>query len=536
MKRAPALLRACSALLLSSCVPVSSTAVNAPATRAPVAAAPATDRGGVTLLGEELAPRTGGVVSHASVSMPPLEREFRGVWVASVSNIDWPSRRGLPVERQKAELIAILDRARELRLNAVILQVRPAGDALYASQLEPWSEYLTGTMGRAPEPFYDPLAFAIEEAHRRGLELHAWFNPYRAKHPSARSAASPDHISRTRPGLVREYGTHLWMDPGEPAVQEHSLRVILDVVRRYNIDGVHIDDYFYPYKERDKTGRIIDFPDQPSWNRYRAAGGTLSRDDWRRNNVDSFVERLYSEIKREKRWVRFGVSPFGIWRPGYPAQVRGLDAYTELYADARKWLVNGWLDYFAPQLYWPVAQHAQSYPVLLDWWVQQNRHGRHIWPGNFTSRVGPDRARNWPASELLEQIHLTRERAGATGNVHFSMRSLMGDPDGLSAQLAQMYREPAVVPASPWLGAAPPPAPHVALRSAGAGAMLEITHDGASPWLLAVRTRNGSAWSTRLVPGHTRSMALGQVPDEVVVTAFDRLGAESSHSQVRNLD
>jgi uncharacterized lipoprotein YddW (UPF0748 family) len=534
MKRAPALLRACSALLLYSCVPVANPP--APAPRVPAAVAPATERGGVTLLGEELAPQAGRAVSRAPASMPPLEREFRGVWVASVSNIDWPSRRGLPVDRQKAELIAILDRARELRLNAVILQVRPAGDALYASQLEPWSEYLTGTMGRAPEPFYDPLAFAVEEAHRRGLELHAWFNPYRAKHPSARSAASSGHISRTRPELVREYGTHLWMDPGEQAVQDHSLRVILDVVRRYDIDGVHIDDYFYPYKERDRAGRIIDFPDQPSWNRYRAAGGTLSRDDWRRNNVDSFVERLYTEIKREKRWVRFGVSPFGIWRPGYPAQVRGLDAYTELYADARKWLVNGWLDYFAPQLYWPVAQQAQSYPVLLDWWVEQNRHGRHIWPGNFTSRVGPDRARNWTASELLDQIELTRLRPGATGNVHFSMRTLMGDPDGISRRLAAAYQQPAVVPASPWLGGEPPPPPRLSLRSRSAGAVLEISHEHGKPWLLAVRTRSGVDWSTQVVPGDTRTVVLSRIPDEVVVTAFDRLGAESSVVHARLLD
>ncbi|MBW3630866.1 MAG: family 10 glycosylhydrolase, partial [Gemmatimonadetes bacterium] len=252
---------------------------------------------------------------------PPVQREFRGVWVASVSNIDWPSRPGLAVQEQKSELLAILDRAADLRLNAVILQVRPAADALYASDHEPWSEYLTGEMGRAPEPFYDPLQFAVDEAHRRGLELHAWFNPFRARHPSARSQIHGSHLSRVRPEIVRSYGTHLWMDPGEPDVREHSIRVVLDVVRRYDIDGVHIDDYFYPYKERDAAGAPIDFPDSASYARYRAGGGVLARNDWRRHNVDTFVERLDREIKREKRWVSFGVSPIGTWRPGNPPQI-----------------------------------------------------------------------------------------------------------------------------------------------------------------------------------------------------------------------
>src|SRR5579871_3371768 len=318
----------------------------------------------LVLLGLPLLPMSG----NANDTPPPVPREFRGVWVATVANIDWPSKPGLSTDQQKAEMLAILDKAAQLKLNAIIFQVRPGCDALYDSRLEPWSEYLTGQMGRAPDSYYDPLAFAVEEAHKRGLELHAWFNPYRARHAEAKSSISPDHVSQMHPDLVKQYGRSLWLDPGEKAVQDYSLSVILDVVRRYDIDGVHIDDYFYPYKETDAQNKVLPFPDDASWQKYVQSGGTLSRDDWRRQNVDTFIERLYKGVKEVKPWVKFGISPFGIWRPGYPAQVKGFDAYQELNADSRKWLRNGWLDYWTPQLYWKIDQTGQSYPVLLKWW------------------------------------------------------------------------------------------------------------------------------------------------------------------------
>lgn len=462
---------------------------------------------------------------------PPVRREFRGVWVASVANIDWPSRPGLSTAEQQAELIALLDRSRQLNLNAVILQVRPAGDALYASQIEPWSEYLTGEQGRAPEPLYDPLAFAVEEAHRRGLELHAWFNPYRARHPSAKTPLAPTHIARTHPELVKEYGSFLWMDPGEEAVREFSTRVVLDVVRRYDVDGVHIDDYFYPYRERDAQGREIPFPDSASWERYVRSGGRLSRDDWRRSNVDRFVEGVYRAVKREKPWVKFGISPFGSWRPGNPPQITGFDAYQQIYADSRKWLVNGWLDYFTPQLYWPIAQTGQSYPVLLGWWVGQNVHGRHLWPGNFTSRVIPTEG-GWRANEIIGQVYVTRGQEGATGNVHFSMKVFMQDPDSLNERLLSgAYREPALVPATPWLGRARPARPGVTLRrdSAG-GTALSLEPAGRVPamWWV-VQSRYGAGWRTEILPGGERSHVLaadstGAGPASVSVYGVDRLG------------
>ncbi len=474
--------------------------------------------------------------------IPVVAREFRGVWVASVANIDWPSKPGLTTQQQKLELLEILDRATALRLNAVIFQVRPAADALYDSSLEPWSEYLTGRMGQAPSPYYDPLEFAVTEAHRRGLELHAWFNPYRARDENSRTPASATHISKVHPELVKRYGGFLWMDPGEPAVQQQSLDVILDVVRRYDVDGVHIDDYFYPYRIAGQGGRgYVQFPDDVSWARYQRAGGKLVRDDWRRDNVDRFIERLYSAVKKEKPWVKFGISPFGIWRPGSPESVRGLDAYTELYADSRKWIRNGWLDYLAPQLYWPVGAAQQSYPALLRWWVEQNAHARHIWPGNFTSRVGERRQPAWTPAELVRQVRLTRAQPGAGGNIHFSMKALLTDVGRIVGPLRdEVYSEPALVPASPWLERRPAPGTDArVIGIAGGTVHLTLRSDEVQrvrTWI--VRAQYGSRWQVMLVPGVQRDYyvendrADGRLPDRILVSAVDRVGVEGPQQAV----
>lgn len=467
---------------------------------------------------------------------PPARREFRGVWIASVENIDWPSQPGLSTQEQKDELVGMLDRAVALRLNAVILQVRPAADALYPSPYEPWSEYLTGRMGRAPSPFYDPLEFAVNEAHRRGLELHAWFNPYRARHPSAKSPPSADHISRTHPELVKKYGSMLWMDPGEPAVRDQTLRVVLDVVQRYDIDGVHIDDYFYPYKEKDRRGRTIEFQDAGSYRKYLLSGGRLAKDDWRRANVDSLIYQVYVRIKAAKPWVKFGISPFGVWRPGNPPGIGGFDSYAELYGDSRKWILLGWADYFTPQLYWPTTREDLSYPVLLQWWVEQNAKGRHVWPGNYLDKV-TGTSTGWPAQELLDQIALTRAQRGATGNVYFSMRSFMFGRDGLPEKLvAGPYASRALVPASTWLDSIPPLSPIVRSgRDAATGAnTVSLQSQGTEPtWLWLVRTRIGADWTTDVLPGLQRFFTIPRIAggvsaDEVVVSAVDRSGNESA--------
>ena len=268
---------------------------------------------------------------------PSLPREFRGAWIATVNNIDWPSKPGLPITKQKKELTELINAAARLNLNCLIFQVRPACDALYPSKLEPWSEYLTGKMGKAPSPAWDPLAYAINESHRRGLELHAWFNPYRARYKGAKGTPDPNHISRTQPTLVKTYDGYQWLDPAEPAAANHSLSVIMDVVNRYDVDGIHIDDYFYPYPDSERTS----FPDEISWKK---SNSKLSRKDWRRMHINSFIKRIHNEIHKVKPYVKFGISPFGIWRPGYPEQIKGLDAYDELYADARLWLRKGWMD------------------------------------------------------------------------------------------------------------------------------------------------------------------------------------------------
>ncbi len=432
----------------------------------------------------------------------PMAREFRGVWVATVDNIDWPSRRNLTSDAQRKELLRILDAARATGLNAVILQVRPSADALYRSPYEPWSEYLTGQQGRPPNPAYDPLMFAVEEAHKRGLELHCWFNPYRAKHPAQKGLLARDHIGVTNPEVVKMYGKYLWMDPGEPKVQQRTLNVMLDVVRRYDVDGVHIDDYFYPYQETTKAGKVIPFPDEPSYRRYRAKGGELGKDDWRRKNVDDFVEGVHDGIHRIKPWVKFGISPFGIYRPGYPEGIKaGVDQYADLYADARKWLREGWCDYFTPQLYWPIAQRAQSYTALLEYWKSENRMGRHLWPGLFTSRTIPGEG-TWRPGEVLEQIRETRERvAGDPGTVHFSMKALLVEGTGVRSALALgPYRERAAVPASPWLGAEAPALPTLAgpIARSGDGLGLKLGSDpGARFYAVSLGTRLGSKtiWS-----------------------------------------
>lgn len=465
------------------------------------------------------------------VRVPEPPRELRAIWITTVNNACWPSRPGLSPDQQKKELLAILDAAAQLRLNAVILQVRPACDAFYASELEPWSEYLTGVSGRAPEPFYDPLVFAIEEAHKRGLELHAWFNPFRARHHSSTSEPSPKHIIRTRPELVRKYGKYLWLDPGEPAARAHSLRVVMDVVTRYDVDGIVFDDYFYSYPEPGPDGRKLDFPDYTTWQRY---GAGLSRADWRRENVNSFIRSVRDSIVRVKPWVKFGVSPFGIWRPEHPPGTRGLDAYAELYADARLWLRQGWVDYLAPQLYWRSESAGQNFAALVKWWSAQNVRHRHLFVGLNTIKV----LDGWSAVEITNQIGLARRAGGVTGHIHFDARVLCGtNIKVIAGPFQRVYKTPALVPALTWRAGSRPAAPVVELGTNGGNIELVLRPSGSArlAWWL-VQTGDGTNWSARLVPADARRINIGRsAPGQIAVRAVDRFGLLSEQVVYRRV-
>ncbi len=494
---------------------------------------------------------------------PPSPREFRAAWVASVANIDWPSKPTLTVAQQQAEIIKIVDRAKELNLNALVLQVRTSADALYPSDIEPWSEYLTGEQGRAPAPFYDPLKLWIDESHKRGIELHAWFNPYRARHTQAKSPLAATHIANRIPSAVKSYGGFLWMDPGEAAASNQTLSVILDVVSRYDVDGVHIDDYFYPYpvpvpgtvvpatSPDDTPAPVVElpFPDDPSWQSYVAKGGKLARDDWRRQNVNTLIEKIYQGIHREKNWVKFGISPFGLPKPNLrPQGISGFSQYDKLFADAELWLQNGWLDYFTPQLYWPINQTAQAFGTLLDYWANQNKANRHIWPGLYTSRINAT-DKSWQPEEILNQIALTRARGAANelvrGQVHFSMAALTENRRNISEQLkVRAYSVAALVPRSPWLEQTLPALPQVTaelIKSTRANIKLKLLPNApsalANPVRYGIWQRYGNDWRFLVLPAATQNGAAemdfyidstaGSL-NMLVVTSVDRFGNESA--------
>jgi uncharacterized lipoprotein YddW (UPF0748 family) len=465
-----------------------------------------------------------GPAGQPDTTPPPIVHEMRGLWVATVRNIDWPSAPTRTADQQRAELGDILDRARAAGFNAIFLQVRSAADAMYASPLEPWSASLTGTQGR--DPGYDPLAYAVAQAHARGLELHAWINPYRAGNTADSASLAPNHVFHTRRDLVRVYGGSLWLDPGEPEVQEQVIRVVKDIVQRYDVDGVHADDYFYPYPVNDASGARLEFPDSAS---YARSGSTLARDDWRRANVDEFIQRLYREVHAVKPTIDVGISPFGIWRPGNPPSVAGLDAYTAIYADSRKWLQQGWVDYLAPQLYWANAAPQQSFSALLDWWISQNTLGRNLWPGMAAYRVNDGTATAFSANEIPDQIRITRARTGATGELLYNTGGTLKKNGGaVAASIAPLYANLAIAPTASWLDNAPPPAPTLSM----AGASLSITPGaGETPRWWLVRTRRGGAWSEQLVFGDQRSIALSASPERVIVNAVD--GAGNTSADVR---
>lgn len=470
-----------------------------------------------------------GKACAQELPVPSAMREFRAAWVATVDNINWPSKPGLSTAEQQAEALKLLDFLRDHHFNAVIFQVRPQADALYPSVLEPWSYYLTGKQGEAPEPYYDPLAFWIEEAHRRGLELHVWLNPYRAHHPAAGPVEPPSMVHRMRESVVPLKEGYWWFDPAKQTTQDHAAAVVRDIVLRYDIDGVHFDDYFYPYASYNGGA---DFPDDDSWEAYRRSGGMLSRGDWRRSQVNRFVERIYREIKAVRKRVKFGISPFGIWRPGHPEGISGMDQYEQLYADARLWLNEGWVDYFAPQLYWPIDRLSQSFPVLLGWWQVENIQGRHLWPGINVGGKGDEAHIREVVSQVMVVRGMVPESKGA---LHWSIAPLVKYPALATALRSGPYHREALVPASPWLGDSPPETPVVSWRRSSNGIDLHWEHpapDSVFRWV--VYSCYSDVWDYRIQTSAERATTLatttsGRSPlKAVIVTAVDRLGNESA--------
>jgi uncharacterized lipoprotein YddW (UPF0748 family) len=513
-----------------------------------------------SLAAAQVAP-SGAPPANTSASAPPLApppavpREFRAAWVTPIYDRgfrDWPSKPGLSPDAQRAELIALLDDAAAIGLNAVILHVRLASDAFYPTKYAPWSPLLSGQSGVGPSPSYDPLAFAVSAAHARGLQLHAWFNPFRAILPGVPGKPASTHVTRQHPDWIVKYGKQTWIDPGNPAARKYVLETILDVARRYDVDGIHIDDYFYPYREtrtytrRVKKKRIrvteeINFADGRSWKRYGAGHGFGDRDSWRRANIDDFVQSLYKSVKAIKPAMIVGISPFGIWRPGSPAGITGLDSFSEIYADSRRWLNQGWVDYIAPQLYWQVDGAQDRFRALDSWWRTENPMHRFVWPGLYTSKVygGFD---SWPIDEIETQITTIRDaRAGSAdppGHVHFRLSALLADNERLARSLARDYAQRALVPAFTWLGAAAPPSPSLATTPSAPTVTVISNAAAAAPprwWLVQVRGAGG-VWTTKLQPGAATQIAVDSMsssnPNEIAVTAISATGVESEPAVV----
>ncbi len=393
--------------------------------------------------------------------------ELRGAWIATVENIDWPSRPGLPPERQRMEFDSILDVLKALGINAVFVQIRPAGDAFYPTPAAPWSKYLTGQQGKAPEPYYDPLEYMIKAARSRRMEFHAWLNPYRATFDLDTAGLAPTHPLRALPDERKSewffrYGQRYYFNPASALVRQYLINIVRDIIIRYDVDGIHFDDYFYPYKEPDQ--QLQDFNDFAADPR-----GFATIEDWRRDNVNRLIEGVSKTIKSIKPYVRFGVSPLGVWRNAAQDPLNGsqtksaLSSYDDLYADVITWLKNGWLDYVAPQLYWSIGFPPADYYTLLEWWSKRT-YGRHLYIGHAAYKINNNLVdTNWrKPDEILRQVALNRTYEAVKGSIFFSAKSLLQNPLGIQDTLMNvLYPNAARLPAMPWLAESPPATPQI---------------------------------------------------------------------------
>lgn len=473
---------------------------------------------------------------YSSLSAQSPKREFRGAWIATVANIDWPSKPGLMAEDQKQEFIALLDRLTAVGCNAVIVQIRPACDALYASQLEPWSRYLTGAQGTPPAPYYDPLVFMIEEAHKRNLEFHAWFNPFRALMDSKNNPNPPSHVTIRHKDWIIAYGGKSYIDPGIPEARQYVMQVINDVVKRYDIDAVHMDDYFYPYRVPGK-----EFGDGKSYARY---GKGMDREDWRRENVNIFVQQLNKAIKQTKPYMKLGISPFGIWRnkskdPEGSETNGGQTNYDDLYADVLMWMQKGWVDYMMPQLYWEHNHRAAPFSVLQPWWYN-HCYQRHVYYGLGLYRMTNAKSGAWATSkELMWQLHDIRGKCPNSGYSFYSATCFNKIKPGLEDSLSKSFNKyPALVPPMTWIDSIAPAAP--VLKSNAGKLEWTVANTSHEPlryvvYRFAEKEKIDLDRNDRILSIQSGSGL--QVPDAAkhknsvyIVTALDRLWNESAAS------
>ncbi len=376
------------------------------------------------------------------------QREFRGVWVATVENIDWPSAKNIGSENQKKEIIKILDRFKSLNFNAVIFQIRPSADAFYNSKFEPWSAYLNGESNKKPTPYYDPLAFIIEETHKRGMEFHAWLNPYRAVVNYQEYHAKPFPLTYEKPEWFINYGKNKYFNPGIPEVRKYTNKIVADIVQNYDIDAIHFDDYFYPYKIEGQN-----FPDEDAFKKYGASYYPNQLEDWRRNNVNIIVQELKNTIKTIKPWVQFGVSPFGVWRnKAIDSTGSDTDAgqtnYDDLYADILLWLKNGWLDYVVPQAYWHIGFKKADYAKIVTWWAENN-YDINLYIGQAMYRLGSDKAKAWKRknkTEIEKQLDLNQSISNIQGSVYFSAKSFAKNTFSINKILVEKYYKSPILP------------------------------------------------------------------------------------------
>jgi uncharacterized lipoprotein YddW (UPF0748 family) len=381
-------------------------------------------------------------------AQPSPKCEFRGVWIASVMNIDWPTKAGLTSDEQKKEFIQILDMHKSNGMNAVVVQIRPAADAFYPSRYEPWSKWLTGKLGLHPQPYYDPLKFMIEESHKRGLEFHAWFNPYRGVVGVDMANIDSASVAFQHPKWFLKYDKNLYFDPGLPEARQHTTNVVLEVVNKYDVDGIHFDDYFYPYKVPQ-----LDFPDSASFKKYGKDFTNI--EDWRRNNVDMLIKNISDSIRSIKPFVKFGISPFGVWRnqdkdPNGSATKAGQTCYDDLYADILKWLREGWIDYVTPQIYWTIGFERADYKAIADWW-NKNNHNIPVYVGQAAYRINSNNSDStWKqSSQVPRQIRLNRSLANVRGSIFFSSKSFIPNPLGINDSLKNnFYKNPALIPST----------------------------------------------------------------------------------------